>query len=394
MSIKFKKVISFVVSAFLVAGIVVCFNSCSDNNKEKIVGEWKIAEGHFYFGTSIPKNIIFNSDGSIYINGDIGGTYTLDGNNLNVFYTTQESYSYKISFENEVLFLRDTDNSFHTYEKVISSDGNSNFENQQAQEITEPTTEEPRLSDNYKVLADGSNLNGDFYELVFLKEVTASSVTLKVGVIKNNKWLRELSEESPFIVKDSSGRSVLAGSSSLYSFIGNSTFRNGSLNVHNGGSVIYNVETQKTYCDKFEDLLVPCNYTEYQNTGIAPSELDYNKVVLRTRHKDFLDTRRPKNLVLDTTTMSTTTIDNGEINMRGLFSEGLVYGQIVGKNEGFYSVETGKLVIDLSQYGDIMTDDSIGFINGKAVLYVLNHGNSFLVTIDKTGKVLSEEKID
>lgn len=74
------------------------------------------------------------------------------------------------------------------------------LDNTNTTQLTDFTLPDERLSDTCdKVLAEGTDSDGSYYELVAVQEESATSVQVKIGVIKNNEWLVPLSADHPFI---------------------------------------------------------------------------------------------------------------------------------------------------------------------------------------------------
>ena len=95
--------------------------------------------------------------------------------------------------------------------------------------------------------------------------------------------------------------------------------------------------------------------------------------------------------LLDTKTLNIETFGNNiaGIHPKGSLSEGLIFAS----NRCFYNTNAQK-VIDLSAYKIEMLDGSdICFENGECTFTAKNNlGSEFLVTIDRSGNVLSEVK--
>lgn len=259
---------------------------------------------------------------------------------------------------------------------------------------TEETETEPRLSATCdRILSKGEDDNGDYYELVASQEETATSVAVKIGVIKNNKWLVPLTADHPYIDKDTGKLwyyetfnysphyttcNITSSYKLSYKYIGSGCF------FHDG--CFYNSNTGAIYEDS-------CDITAkhfYDNE---------NLMILRIGTGD-----RPVK-ILDLSTFEVKTImDKSDFGIAAAPSEGLfcvrrstvVYNQY---KYYFYDLN-GNQVIDLSKYRFYEFDGQEKapkgerkFIDGKCSFTVLNDaGTKFKVTIDKTGKVLSEEK--
>lgn len=269
------------------------------------------------------------------------------------------------------------------------------------------------------VLSEGTDVDGDYYELVATQEDTYNSTVIKIGVIKNNKWLVELSTDSPFIDKESGllwwydyyGYSYHYSTTGLkeynknYSFIGNGCFY--------FCGTFYNADTQKYYKDDYvdngsgnpNDYFFPYKHYENDTTKTNKKKSDVENVILEVRKDDKYVYE-----LLNTTTMTKTVIGgNNDFLVKAPFSEGLFLGSSQNNETNtvqyaFYNSK-GEIAIDLSEYNivfdfiDLIDEkyrDRDGvFINGKAIITVVNDvGKYFRLTIDKNGNMISQELVD
>lgn len=305
--------------------------------------------------------------------------------------------------------------------------------------IAETTTEKPKLSANYTVLASGTEDNGDTYELVATQEESYNDVVIKIGVIKNNEWLVPLTTDIPFINEDGSityykhedGSGRYYQTKNLddletdkvfiqiesFSFVGNGCFFGYSEDLSRRifvnyplYEIIYNAELGKA-----------CKTQAYYNSSggglsyanafcVKTSEKEYinsNKIVFHNYSEDYYHNDFDVN-ILNTDTMTVNTIIDktiteewvGSDSIIGPLSDGLF---AVGNNydiTGFYD-EEGNNVIDMSEYDvDIhkCADDNGEypyFKNGQFKFVTKNEAESkYQVVIDKTGKVLSSTKLE
>lgn len=267
------------------------------------------------------------------------------------------------------------------------------------------TTSEKRLSDDCdKVLADGEDENGNYYELVANETEDYSGVIIKIGVIKNNDWSIQMTEKSPFIGESGllskyTGDSNVTGSIydekfAKFYYIGNGCFyyNNTIVNGNNGKS--YNGYEHEYYmpvvqCDREngEDIMI-CN--------------DDGKYILSNYGEKFK--------VLDAETMKTETIDviqDFGIDYAFPYAEGLFacmnhYSD--NESNGFYNLK-GEKVIDLSKYklarntydssASYGISQSLVFENGECTFKITNElGTDYMITINKKGDVVNSEEVD
>lgn len=386
---------------------VFIFGSCKASKpEEQIIGQWELSEEFDSKGIRIPYYIEFFSDGSVQ--SEWGGKYSVDGNKLNIYYAAMDSYSYTFDINDNMLTLKsdigpyNNDETEYTYFRSESAENNA--DKTETQEDAEP-----KLSDECDaVLAEGTDINGDYYELVATQEDTYNSTVIKLGVIKNNKWLVELSNDNPFIDEESGllwsydyytysynyCTTGLDGYDS-YSFIGNGCF------YHYG--LFYNADTQKYYKDDYvlngemharpNEYIIPYTFYRDNDTENTQKLTDAENIILELRNDDICVYE-----LLNTTTMTMTDIGTAEdFYVEAPFSEGLFLGSKDDKY-AFYNSK-GEKVIDLSEYNITtwyLTEESEGiFIDGKATISVQNDaGKRFKITIDKTGNMISQELIE
>lgn len=396
--------------------ILIIFVSClilggcnADKTEKSIIGKWELSDEFSPKGIRIPSYIEFFSDGSVQ--SDWGGKYSIDGEKLNIYYSAMDSYTYTFEIDNSVLSLKSDISEFNNDETeyIYFKTGSENFEyNESKSDIADI-----KLSDSCdSVLAEGTDINGNYYELVATQEDTYNSTVIKLGVIKNNEWLVDLSTDHPFIDGDSgllwsydyygySYNYCTTGidECSLYSFIGNGSF------YHEG--TFYNSETNKYYKDDYvkngemhdspNDFIIPYTYYQSYDTDFSQKVTDAENVIMILEKDDSTEY-----VLLNTSSMTTTVLKNVvnytiNYSVRAPFSEGLY---LVREEElyGFYN-KNGEKVIDLSNYNiteSYLKDEFEGiFINGQATFSVLNEtGKRFKITIDKTGEILSQEMVE
>lgn len=293
-----------------------------------------------------------------------------------------------------------------------SAVNNNDSESTTAVNVEEIAPEERLSATCDTVLAEGKDFNGDYYELVYMQDGTAATTIPKVGVIRNNEWLVPLSENHPFVKSgDSLVNSFYRSNSGewrvptdknisewkYFEFIGNGCFY--------GGWCFYNALTQKSYVDNticFDKLyettrnapLGPIMYfnawaEHYTCYREMPSEFN-NTIIYRYGNSPWEDGSYSYKL-LDLSTMKAVPTKIS-VPVLAPYSEGLVLAN--NYSSLCFMDKDGKIVIDLSEYNVATPYSQSVFIDGKCTFIAENSGKYFKVTIDKTGKVLSEEPWD
>ena len=101
-------------------------------------------------------------------------------------------------------------------------DGNTESYDKYSSYETETPDDGPLLADECdEILAEGYSKNGDHYQLVSTEVSEYTGSNYKIGVIKNNQWLHELSFDTPFHEEDSKGGqfNTLTSMRSSYKFV-------------------------------------------------------------------------------------------------------------------------------------------------------------------------------
>ncbi len=286
--------------------------------------------------------------------------------------------------------------------------------------IVETTSEAIKLSEGCdKILATGSNKNGDFYELVANQEETYDDVKIEIGVIKNNEWLLEPTSDMPFIDKETGLIKIsLPGISTIgiddvevneyesdniygtFKYVADGCFciytditKDVSWNGNNNCSIIYNAENKKAYYNDESYFIFTSlrKETKYGNHLLIQDRYSIGGIPFEEFRSDFY--------ILDTNTMETKMIVEGtEYNIVGPIGDGLFAvsdsfysSKVADEISYFYDLE-GNQVIDLTSYndGEVYAVDKIYFADGKFTFYVDNSaGTKFQVTIDTKGNVIS-----
>lgn len=275
----------------------------------------------------------------------------------------------------------------------------------------------PQLSDTCDyILCQGTDTDGNIYQLVADQEETALSYTVTVGIIKNNVWFVPMSSNSPFLTN--SGLFPMEGGldlgtiarvklvASCFYFIDSGAFLMHYVNLNRGDiRVIYNCNTKQTYQyvehdDGYEwvysyyKLKTRKNYEQYDVIFYGEILTDNQFIILFRDVSDAYAWDKPKTYdwyIMDTKTMNTRKIASNVIRNypKSCLSEGLFFAA----DDCFYNID-GKKVIDLSRYNiDIWENGAPYFKNGECTFITENdRGTEFEVTIDISGKVLSEKK--
>lgn len=296
----------------------------------------------------------------------------------------------------------------------------------------EETTQTIKLSNSCdKILATGSNKNGDFYELVANQEETYDNVKIKIGVIKNNEWLLEPTSNMPFIDKET-GLIKIEGFTEgskfgiddvkiedyetdnvhgTFEYVADGCFciyKRISKDMSWSGdpqcSIIYNAENKKSYYNTYnnnrkESIFI---YTSsYKNASYG------NQLLIQKRYSiggNPVTEYRSDFFILDTNTMETKVIvEDTEYNIVGPIGDGLFavgdaqtnytsYGQSLFNESIMYFYDLkGNQVIDLTSYNDGgIYGGGRCFVDGQFTFRVKNNvGTEFQVTIDTKGNVIS-----
>lgn len=308
-----------------------------------------------------------------------------------------------------------TDNKSEKVEfEDTSSSETTNLETSNTTTLENTTTQKSFLSDTCdKVLASGST-NGDFYELVANQKEDYNGTEITIGVIKNNEWLIPLTKQMPFLDDDNK---LLSGGADIYGFepypsyfyyVGNGCFLNQywtdvnspkyTILNSNNEKIFYLDEQHDDFVLKYElaDEYISDNGTITQyNDGISKERFVNNEkgLYIVVYHKVYDNTVN----LLDSKTMKTSEIyfDNIPNDIAPL-SEEMFFCRFYdskGDKQGFFNIN-GEMIIDLSEF-EICNTNNMIFLNGKCTFSIENEANhKYLITIDKTGKVIDSEVMD
>lgn len=392
-----KRLNGFIFPAILFFILIFAFSSCSSKSADKsILGKWTLGEEFSTAGYRFPKTMEFFSDGSINIQADTGGTYTIDGNRMQIYYSAMDSYTYTFSIEGDMLKMTSTE--VPNYGEYIYYRDSADTDSETASDKSSSDTSSLAASCDY-VLAEGTSTAGDKFELVANDSQSYDS-TQSVGLIKNGKWFIEMTDNSPIIDENGSVYYFSSFKGEYDRYISpdwnTDTYPNTYRLVSNncfllGEYILWNFETGKTYT-------LPGDYRSYYK--FSENITNENKVILHIVSEYSHNEVTYK--ILDTKNMAVIKeFDKDDFYSVGIFSEGLFYAVTrntdldgdgyTDKAAGFYD-ENGNLIINLSKYN--ITEGGV-FSNGKATVTAENDtGKQFEITIDKAGNVLSEEAIN
>lgn len=298
------------------------------------------------------------------------------------------------------------------------SNNNTNYNDfdDSNEQITEENEESLADSCQY-ILATGYDNDGTCYQLVGEDYESYDKNVIRFGVIKNNQWLVEMTSDVPFLDE----YNCIYGSQSLhndYILEGYGTLKNATSDsksdfynrfgyISNGCFYLLGVErdTSGYYIENNLSTIVFWN-TEKNNSkivnNITMSDMENyvqdNEIVIselvdydfRLSNDAFalLDIKllNPETFETKKIFSQKLTIENNMSNSVHQISDGLFYA-----NGSFYNAD-GSKAFDLA----IKNIHEIGHFNdGKCeIITQIDTGTKYIVTIDKTGKVISDEKID
>lgn len=258
-----------------------------------------------------------------------------------------------------------------------------------------PTTEPdepivtPPLSQNCDRIVYTVTDGEDYYELVVNEEVAYPKTTYQFGVIKNNEWLVEMSSQSPLLNDDNSWKFVGYGiplEEIRFEYLGEGCFlyysNDNAARINE--SIFYNPSTSVS--------LVVLNISRYDSLENIVNE---GEIIVLNESFEWI--------LLNTNTGETTSLGGHfkELEVMGLqsISEGLFMARL-GKWSsiniiGFFN-RSGELIIDITEYGcHLDKTPDYRFHNGQCSFITYNDtGVPFMITIDNTGEVISQEQIE
>lgn len=343
------------------------------------------------YGTNVSYNVYkyeYDDNGNLsssryYTNieniSDAKNPVEINGRNYKLYSIT--SYTY----EN----LADVATDVSSIEKVDGSNG---------VETTTSTQSEAKLSEQCDTILCSGYDGNDYYELVVNQIDGYPDTTFEFGVIKNNKWLIEMSEDCPFINENGwwKGASYhnLPGE---VNYLGYGCFYHSQSNDWNG--VLYNAKTNISF-----DVSGLENFTPYKRDL---GYVDYTKLInencevlalLNDGNRTFaylnLNTGETKAIPFELTNIN----QNQYI---GLLGDGLFYAHsssnFVTSDEdyhGFFDLQ-GNQIIDFYEYGYISDYQGYRFENGTYTMTCVNNsGVGIDITFDTSGNEVSQVKAE
>ena len=279
----------------------------------------------------------------------------------------------------------------------------SNETNKYIETTTEElVTEAPRLSSECdKVLCSGCDGDdGPLYELVATQTEDYSGVVTKIGVIKDNQWLVELTAESPFVDEDGTLKGYTTNSlddTYIAEYIGNGCFY-----YFGNFEVFYNSRNGRSYCMDYNHnpALVFCKYQIIRGNNSVDNYTeclagDNNGKVIFDAYGSYEGYLWYKVLDLETMTIEEKkpSVEPNAAYRFYPYSEGLF--AVLGYDEGlkFYDID-GKCMLDLTEYKLTHEFQKVFFKNGKCTFNIINsNGTEYKITIDKKGEVISSVEL-
>lgn len=397
-----KKFVKLVLPVVLILAVVLSFGACSSGKPKKsenaIEGKWFLGEDFDEAGFRFPDELEFFADGSMQ--GPAGGKYTISGDRIQIYYTASDSYTYTFKIEDNMLKLVDSETGDYYGEYIYYRESGVKSSDSDSETTTVPEAEKLSASCDH-VLDSATDSKGNIIELVANDSKTYDG-SQSIGLIKNNKWVIEMTDDSP-LIKDSG---VIFGynnykNGSVYSafeLISDNCFK---FTEYDEGSLFWNYETGKIYKmpDTFDDI-VKNSIRNYFSNSPSGSDARSEELIL-IKEKDKADYTFK---IFNTRTMSIVKSFPKDYFVNRYvqeFSDGLFFaareknGDSNSIESGYYDVN-GNLVIDFSKFEDKYNINTYPgrFIDGKTSFRVENEsGKKFEITIDKQGNVLSETAV-
>lgn len=364
--------------------LLFAFAGCSAGDSETTFsgGEadlssvWILDDEFSSSGIRIPDRIEFFSDGTVQ--SEWGGTYTVDGNRLNVSYSAMDSYSYTFTLNSDELILKSSGE--------YSSDAT---EYRYIRESAGTDDSSGLAASCDEILAEGTNENGDTYHLVlnYAENVNSGET---VGVIKNDEWLIEPTTECPFNQND-------IATPSAYAFVlGNCFYIRGSLNNPEQWNIanyeaIWNVETNQYYETENGWDYFLLEYNEYYTV------IDYNKKYIEKGNQVLIRRKSDESHIYDLLNINNMKIEKSFTTDLYLspFSDGLIYGYDYSGTSAFFD-DNLSLALDLSNLSPYRAGgDMAVFVDGVCTVQLRDeNGVNYNYKIDKEGNILSRDQLN
>lgn len=268
------------------------------------------------------------------------------------------------------------------------------------------------------VLCQGTDTSGNTYELVANQTESSLGYEITVGVIKNNDWLYTMSPDFPFLGEDGlfhvsvsmagdSGTSLAQVNEVIQNiyFVDSGAFLMDSyketdswVSTYDHYNIIFSCSSLKSYTVNCKESTLLYQYSEatFSNGQVESYGRIYTesgKIVLYAEtsgtSSGWLEDQVFDWHTLNAQTLNLETIATGVEGVRpeSILSEGLIFAS----DQCFYNT-SGQKVIDLSEYNiDMWYNGNIYFEGGTCTFTAENSlGTEFLITIDKSGNILSE----
>lgn len=268
------------------------------------------------------------------------------------------------------------------------------------------------------VLCQGTDTSGNAYELVANQTESSLGYEITVGVIKNNDWLYPMSSDFPFLGEDGlfhvsvsmagdSGTSLAQVNEVIQNiyFVDSGAFlmdcykeTDSWVSTYDHYNIIFSCSSLKSYTVDCKESTLLYQYSEatFSNGQVESYGrifTENGKIVLYTEtsgtSSGWLEDQVFDWSTLNIQTLSLDNIASGVEGVRpeSILSEGLIFAS----DQCFYNT-TGQKAIDISEYSiDMWYNGNIYFDGGTCTFTAENSlGTEFLITIDKSGNVLSE----
>lgn len=292
--------------------------------------------------------------------------------------------------ESQTINDKDSSNIFKTQDKV-----------EEKTEKPEKVQEAKLSSQCDIVLAEGTDENGNIFEIVANEIEDYTGTVTKVGVIKNNQWLKQPSELHPFVNDNLLFfESRLYGSPdgiSLKKLKGNIDLKDHVKYVGNGcftigNKILYNCNNDQNLDLRKLDETERSTFITNYNTIDCNKRNNYMIVKLYNKHYNLKGT-----LIWGVDLiylLNTSTMELKRINVKDsidvwveAYNDGLFY-----YNRAFYDID-GNKVIDVSNYDlSSLKSGTMIFDNGQCTFPIKNdQGTRYDITIDKTGNVINSK---
>lgn len=250
-----------------------------------------------------------------------------------------------------------------------------------------------------KVLAFGSDNEGNYYELVANETEDYTGTTITIGVIKNNEWSVNMTSDLPFIGKEQFR--------SIYNFYGEFKYIGCGCFSYYYGDII-NGDNGKIYNCGERDLGSPIVNFGSEKIYVNPNNRENIVILSQIGTNASLRALNTQTMEIDSEIPIDGLYDLYGLNLFFPYSEGLfccMNSDYDVEAQGFYNLN-GEKVIDLSQYklasqtyyrglGSSGFKQFLVFENGFCSFKIQNDQNSvFELIIDKEGNVIDSVKVE